>query len=183
MIDPLIVRAVSLALGLLLLGAAWHKLASARQFAAVVEDYRLLPRPLAPLVARTFPALEILLGLGWISGFAISMVAPATAVMFGVYTAAIAINILRGRVHISCGCGLGSAATENQPLSWALVLRNLLLIAISLLPLSPVVDRSLGLLDRMTLTSVLLAAGVIYLAASQLLQNQAGIRSWRNARD
>ena len=183
MIDPLIVRAVSLALGLLLLGAAWHKLASARQFAAVVEDYRLLPRPLAPLVARTFPVLEILLGLGWISGFAISMVAPATAVMFGVYTAAIAINLLRGRVHISCGCGLGSAATENQPLSWALVLRNLLLIAISLLPLSPVVDRSLGLLDRMTLTSVLLAAGVIYLAASQLLQNQAGIRSWRNARD
>mgnify|MGYP001552602999 CR=1 FL=1 len=183
MIDPLIVQAVSLALGLLLLGAAWHKLATARQFSAVVADYRLLPPALAPSVARTVPALEILLGLGWIGGLAIPVVAPATAVMFGIYTVAIAINLLRGRVHLSCGCGLGSGATENQPLSWMLVLRNLLLLAASLLPLAPVTGRSTGLLDWLILASALLASGILYLAASQLLRNQAGIRSWRSARD
>jgi hypothetical protein len=183
MIDPLIVRAVSLALGLLLIGAAWHKLASGRQFAAVVEDYRLLPRVLAPSIARTLPALEVLLGLGWISGIVIPMVAPATAVMFGIYTLAIAINLLRGRVHISCGCGLGGATNENQPLSWVLVLRNLLLMAASLMPLAPVIGRSLGLMDWFVLSLALLAAGILYVAASQLLRNQAGIRSWRSARD
>ncbi len=182
MIDPLIIRTVSVALGLLLIGAAWHKLAAAGAFAAVVEDYRLIPRALAPSVARTLPALEILLGLGWITGFATAFVAPATAVMFAVYSLAITINLLRGRVYISCGCGLGGAG-ENQPLSWVLVLRNLLLIAASLLPLAPVSGRSQGLLDGLVLASALLAAGVLYLAASQLLRNQSAIRAWRSVRD
>lgn len=183
MIDPLIVKTVSVALGLLLVGAAWHKLASVREFTAVVADYRLLPSALAPLVASTLPAAEILLGLSWISGFAIEIVAPATAVLFGVFTAAIAINLLRGRVHISCGCGLGGAGAENQPLSWMLVLRNLLLMAASIMPLAQVTGRSQGLLDWLIVAAALLAAGVLYLAASQLFRNQAGIRSWRSARD
>ena len=118
MIDPLIVRAVSLALGLLLLGAAWHKLVSARQFAAVVEDYQLLPRVLAPSFARTLPVVEVLLGLGWISGIAIPLVAPATAVMFGIYTMATAINLLRGRVHISCGWAARPMKTSPFPGCW-----------------------------------------------------------------
>lgn len=183
MIDPLIVRVVTLALGLLLVGAAWHKLASAHQFAAVLEDYQLLPRSLAPWFARGLPWLEIMLGLGLIGGFASSIVVPATATLFGIYAIAIAINLGRGRVHISCGCGLGGHAKEDQPLSWLLVLRNMVLIAAALLPLVPVSGRPPGLSDWLMLALALLAAGVLYLAASQLLQNQASIRSWRTAGD
>ncbi|MFC1688890.1 MauE/DoxX family redox-associated membrane protein [Pseudomonadota bacterium] len=183
MIDPLIVKTISVALGVLLIGAAWHKLSAVKVFAAVLEDYRLLPAFAIPVIARLLPVLEIGLGVAWISGFALSVVAPVTAALLGVFTAAIAVNILRGRVHISCGCGLGGAATENQPLSWVLVLRNLFLIAVSLLPLVTVSDRSFGMIDWLTLSLALLVSGLLYLGASQLLQNQAGIRSWRKAHD
>jgi hypothetical protein len=183
MIDPMIVKAVSVALGFLLIGSAWHKLSSLPVFAAVVEDYQLAPAFLAPSIARTLPALEIILGLAWITGLAMPLVAPLTAAMFAVYALAIAINLWRGRVHISCGCGLGGASTENQPLSWVLVFRNMLLISASLLPLGAVSERTLGLLDWLMLTAALLASGLLYLGASQLLQNQANIRSWRNPHD
>jgi hypothetical protein len=41
----------------------------------------------------------------------------------------------------------------------------------------------MGLLDWLMLTAALLASGLLYLGASQLLQNQANIRSWRNPHD
>ena len=181
MIDPLIIKTVAVALGCLLIGAALHKLRSRKEFAAVVEDYHLAPVFLTSLIAHILPPLEIILGLALILGLAIPLVAPATALMFGFYTLAITINLLRGRVHISCGCGLGAAG--NQPLSWALVFRNLLLIAASLLPLMSGSGRSLGLLDWLMMTAALLASGLLYLGASQLLQNEASINSWRSANE
>lgn len=183
MIDPLIIKTVSVALGCLLIAAAWHKLASRQEFAAIVEDYHLAPAFLAPAIARILPPVEIILGLALIFGLAIPLVAPVTALMFGFYTLAITINLMRGRVHISCGCGLGAGAAGNQPLSWALVFRNLLLIAASLLPLMNISGRSLGLLDWLMMSAALLASGLLYLGASQLLQNEASIKSWRNTND
>jgi hypothetical protein len=183
MIDPFIVKAVSIVLGLMLLAAAWHKLSSLPAFTTVLFDYHLLPSFLVSFMALVIPAVEILLGAGWLTGVAMNIVAPLTAGLFAIYGSAIAINLLRGRLHISCGCGLGGASSENQPLSWVLVARNTVLLLLALLPLVPIADRAMVWIDWLTLTATLVTSALLYLGASQLLQNSSAIRSWRNPRD
>jgi len=183
MIDPLIVKALSIALGLMLIGTAWHKLTALRAFTAVLADYQLLPPFMVPLVALMIPTGELMLGLAWLAGIAMALAAPVTAAMFAVYALAIAINLMRGRLHISCGCGLAGASGENQALSWMLVFRNALLIAMALLCVLPVSERTIIPLDWVTLAAAVITAALLYFGASQLLQNRSAIRSWRNSHD
>jgi hypothetical protein len=183
MIDPLPVTLVSIAMGLLLAGAAWHKARAFAVFAAVLADYQLLPPVLSAPAARLLPLAEAALAMGWLSGSARPLVAGLTAGLFAVYGAAIAVNLLRGRVHISCGCGLGGTAGAEQLLSWGLVLRNALLIGLCLLPLSPVTQRPFTALDYATLGAALLTTALLYFGAIQLMQNSAGMRAWRKPGD
>ena len=125
---------------------------------------------------------EILLGFAWLTGVASTLAAPLTALMFLVYGLAIAVNLLRGRLHISCGCGLGNSSGDNQPLSWLLVFRNILLMVMAIVPMLPATGRTLAPFDWFTLVLALLAAALLYFGGSQLLQNQSAIRSWRNPR-
>lgn len=183
MIDPLFPRVSAAALGALLIVAAWHKFALGARLQAVVADYRVLPPFLAPVTARIVPIAEVALGLLLLSGAGSSAAALATAALFGVYGLAIAANLLRGRAHIDCGCGLGAASGSLHPLSWWLVLRNAALAALALLPLVETAPRALGLTDGFTLVAALLALGLLYLAAQQLLINGTAIRTWRQLRD
>lgn len=183
MIDPVVIRLTAVALGVLLLGAAWHKALPASRFEAILADYRLLPAPLCKLAARLVPALEALLGLGWLTGFAMAAVAPLTAGLFAVYGLAIAVNLLRGREHIDCGCGFGGTAGAGQGLSWLLVLRNGLLLLFALLPLLGTAPRPLGTVDWATLFAALVAVALLYGAIGQLTANGAAIRTWRRGRD
>jgi len=179
MIDPLIARLLSVTLGLLLAAATAHKVISFDRFTSVVRDYRLVPAILVRPAAGFVVAVEALLAIGWLARIATPQVALLTATMFAVYGAAIAINLLRGRVHISCGCGLGSAAQGEQLLSWTLVLRNGLLASLALLPGLPAAERNLHTLDWVTLAAAVLASALLYLAATQLARNGWAIRSWR----
>ena len=183
MIDPLPVTLVSIAMGLLLAGAAWHKSRSFAVFAAVLADYRLLPPNLVAPAARLLPLAEAALAIGWLSDRARPFVAALTAGLFALYGVAIAVNLVRGRVHINCGCGLGGESGADQLLSWSLVLRNALLVGLSLLPLLPVAQRPLSALDYATLGAALLTAALLYFGAIQLMNNGAAMRAWRNPGD
>lgn len=182
MIDPLFARLSSVALGALLVAAAWHKFSMGARLEAVVAGYRLLPGALVPVAGRIVPLVEMGLGLALLSGLGGSAAALAAATLFGLYGFAIAINILRGRVHIDCGCGLGAASGSGQPLSWYLVLRNALLAALALLLLAPAAPRSLGPADWAILVAAALALGLLYLSVHQLSANRAAIRVWRQPR-
>jgi hypothetical protein len=183
MIDPLPVMLVAIALGLLLAGAAWHKARSFAVFSAVLADYRLLPPVLVAPAARLLPLAEAALAIGWLSGRERTFVTVMTAGLFALYGVAMAVNLLRGRVHISCGCGLGGGSGAEQVLSWTLVLRNALLVGLSLLPLLPAAQRPLAALDYATLGAALLTAALLYFGVIQLLNNGAAIRAWRNPGD
>lgn len=183
MIDPLVSRAVAAALALLLLLAAWHKVVARGEFVAVLGAYRLLPALVLRPVAWLLPACEALLGVAWLTRVAPSAVATLTATLLAVYAAAIAINLRRGRVHISCGCGFGGAAGTDPPLSWWLVARNVLLGAVALLAAQPPAGRELGTYDWLTLVLVLLTGVALHAGASQLLRNAAAMAAWRRARD
>jgi hypothetical protein len=104
--------------------ALLHKLMARDEFAATLAEYHILP-------ARWSAAATVLIAL--LEGIAILAVilpdrrqqgAVLAAGLFMVYAAAMAVNLLRGRDHIDCGCG-----GARQPLSWFLVGRNLVLIA------------------------------------------------------
>ncbi|MEF9603853.1 methylamine utilization protein MauE, partial [Paracoccus sp. PXZ] len=60
------------------------------------------------------------------------LAAPAAITAAGlllVFAAALAINVLRGRTQIDCGCFRNGL---KQPVSWLLVLRNLVLTGLAL---------------------------------------------------
>lgn len=183
MIDPVFAKLVSFLLGLLLAAAAWHKWASFDRFVAILRDYRLLPAHLARPAAAMVVAAETALALGWLSGVMASRTAVVTAGMFSVYGAAIAVNLLRGRVHISCGCGLGGSPDGGHLLSWTLVLRNAVLAGLALLPLVPEAPRPLHPIDWATLATSLLAAVLLHFGAAQLLKNGAAIQTWKHSDD
>jgi hypothetical protein len=182
MIDPLISRTISVAFALLLLLSAWHKVTARDSFTVALGEYRLLPVAVLPLAVVLIAALEATLGLAWLAGYGSGAVALLTAALLATYAAAIAINLWRGRVHISCGCGFGGASAADQPLSWWLVARNLLLGAVAVVATAPATNRELGLYDWLTMALALLAACVLYAGASQLLRNGAALASWRRAR-
>jgi hypothetical protein len=182
MIDPLPGHVIALGLALLLLSAAWHKLAARAEFVAVLRGYALLPAALLQPAAALIPLVEIALAVAWLTGEARVPVAIATAVLLLAYAAAIAINLHRGRVQIDCGCGLGGAADASQRLSGWLVARNLVLAGLAALAAWPASARVLGFADALTLAAAIAAAVLLYAGSSQLIRNAAGLAGQRTLR-
>jgi hypothetical protein len=183
MIDPLARLAISLAFAALLAAAAWHKSSQHGRFVAALDEYRLLPRSLCGPVAWMFAALEAALAVGWLTDAWVVAAGRSTATLLMAYAAAMGVNLLRGRVHIGCGCGLGGSSGREPTLSWWLVARNLVLAAIALVVTLPRTGRELVLYDRLTAGLVFMAAVVLHAAVSQLAGNASVIDSWSRPRD
>jgi hypothetical protein len=151
----------------------WHKLRTREIFVVVVRDYRVLPAGIAPFVATLILLLEGLVLVGLTSGMGLRTASMLAALLLGVYGAAIAINLVRGRRSIDCGClgTAGDASGRNRLSGWLLV-RNAVLIGIAGLVLAPVSDRELVWLDMVAIVPGVVAAMLIYFAADQLLANR-----------
>ena len=117
--DPVLVGAGVVLFAMLLATAAWHKWSDRHEFARALAAYRLLPdgalMPVTIGLALLETALVPMLTWPVTRGVAFAL----AAVLMLVYAAAMAINLLRGRRDIDCGCG-----GETQRLSWALPARN-----------------------------------------------------------
>ena len=164
----LLFRASALAIGIVLLAAAFHKLRGWEAFRASVEGYRLLPDAAAAIVAGLLPVLEALAGVALIvDGLRIAGAWLACGTI-GIATAAVAINVLRGRTTIACGCG---GLDGEQRLSWALVSRNGVLLAL-LAAGTTTASPPAGIAAQATLAASALAFVALYAVASQLLANQ-----------
>lgn len=120
------------ALGALLLASGLGKAFSQRDLLGTIAAYRILPRnapyPVFAAAAWLLTACEILLGLGLLSGrFGAGWGGCA---LFTLFTFAIVTNLLRGRHHITCGCGLNGS---EERLSWAVAGRAALLAVVAAL--------------------------------------------------
>jgi uncharacterized membrane protein YphA (DoxX/SURF4 family) len=101
------------------------KLQDPTAFATEIHNYQLFPM-LAPIMAATLPAIEVVLGLAlvagprdWARGSAL-----ATGGLMLVFTVAVTSVVARG-INISCGCfGAGSG-----PVTMLTVLRDVALVA------------------------------------------------------
>jgi uncharacterized membrane protein YphA (DoxX/SURF4 family) len=178
MIDPLLSRVIACGFAVLFIGAAWHKLSGLDRFEAVLRDYRLLPALVSRPLTLLIPAIELMLGLGWISGLLPRITALASASLVATYALAIGINLVRGRIYIDCGCGFGAFTNEEQALSSSLVARNILLIGLAILSLVPAAERDLGVTDYGVVLAGLLTAILLYASSGQLIRNRAAIMTW-----
>lgn len=109
--------------------AAVPKIANAAAFKAAVANYRLLPRRVAPLVARALPWLELLCAVALSIGLAVTPVAAMAGLVLVTFAVAVSVNLLRGR-EITCGCD-GSLAPHF--IDWPLVLSDLALAGMAVL--------------------------------------------------
>jgi hypothetical protein len=117
---PTVIAARAL-VGLVLLTAAVGKLRDRAAFHGVVHDYRLLPGFLVAPVAAAIPVAEVAVGLLLPSGLLPVPTAAIATAMLLVFVTAMAVNILRGRREIDCGCFRGR---PSQRLTWGTVART-----------------------------------------------------------
>ncbi len=171
--DPIIEITLVLGFSSLFLSAALHKLGDLSEFRQQLRDYELLPRSTVATAAIAIPILE--------GATAVALLLPATRrlglqftmMLLLVYTLAMAINILRGRRDIDCGC---SGPAQKQPLSIALIARNVVLVAIAGSALLPINARPLALSDHMTIALALTTLMLLYATTNQLIANRSLIR-------
>lgn len=160
-IDPILQLTAALALALVFGLGAVGKFSAWAELEGVVANFRVLPRALVPLVTRLLPPVELVLAVGVLVPATRMAAAGGMAVLLAVFAAAIAVNVLRGRTDIDCGC-FRSALKQN--LSWWLVLRNgLLLVLAAACALSPSA-RELGWSDNFIVVMAALTLFTAYLS-------------------
>ena len=164
---------LALALAALFLSAVRHKLSERLRFAAQLAEYQLLPERLVPTAVWALVGLELTAActLLWRGSWPVA--GALAAGLLALYAAAIAINLLRGRSHIDCGCG-------DTPvlLSYWLVLRNALLAGGAAVLLLPATGDA-ALLSWLAILPGALVLILCYVAMAQLLDNASSLREWR----
>jgi Methylamine utilisation protein MauE len=164
--DPAAIWAARLALAAVFALAAITKLRALDEFIGVVHNYRVLPDLLVRPVAYALPPFEAAIALGLLIEPTRAAAASGAAALLLVFALAMAVNLVRGRVEIDCGC---FASALKQRIGWSLVARNLVLIGLALLVLrSPELARTLTWLDLLTVATAALGALLLYIAFTQL---------------
>ncbi|MBD9375436.1 methylamine utilization protein MauE [Rhizobium sp. ARZ01] len=149
---------------LLFAHSALHKLADFPAFTGYVADYELLPPYLVTWVSRLAVVAELTIVAGLVLPATVAWASYFAGALLALYGIAIAINLLRGRLSVECGCG-----AITQPLSWSLLARNTLLIAITVL--SSGVRGPIGLPGVAAAVAAGLIFWITYIAADQVLAN------------
>jgi hypothetical protein len=106
-------------------------------YVAIVRDYRLVPAFAAPSAAAALLAAEVLAILSVLVPALAAAGTTLAAALFALYGVAMAATLLGGRAELECGCG-----GDGQIVTWALVARNALLVAIAASTLLPVTARA-----------------------------------------
>lgn len=127
-------RLCALALGGVLVAAAWPKLVDPPGFAQILYHYRLFPEVLRHGLALGVPWLELWMGLALLTGRGGTGAARLALLLMLAFAAAIGINLWRGN-PIDCGCfGAGpvrSAAEKLTAMRWE-ILRDLAFATLAL---------------------------------------------------
>jgi hypothetical protein len=177
--DPALQAALRLALAAVFAAAAAHKLRDRRGFRDAVRGYALLPARAEAAVAGLLPALELLAATALaLPGGARAGAAVAGALLL-VYTGAVAVNLLRGRRAIACGCG-GPAG--RRALGADLLLRNAALLLAALACAAAPAPRALHPVDAVTIAAGAAGVSLVYAAIETALANARALaplrRSW-----
>lgn len=173
MIDPLLPLVISTALALLFFMAARHKLSDNRRFQAQLAAYQLVPEPLLGISAKALPWLEMSLVFMLLIPFTRPLAASVAATLLVVYALAMAVNLIRGRSEIDCGCG-----DMPQPLSYLLIARNSVLSAGALMLVLPVVERAITTTDLIFVALFTAVLATAYVMVELLVKNHSLLKNF-----
>ena len=180
-LDPVLVWIARLAIVLLFGAAGLSKLRQPVAFSEAVAAYGLLPRravapaALAMAAAEVIGAALLLWPAGRLAGAAL------LGALLLIFSAAIAINIARGRTDVDCGCWLFDAeqAANKGRLGVSTLARNGGLAALLVVASLSAETRLLGLLDWLTVATGTLAAVGLFAMAVQLTATGRQLASLR----
>ena len=175
-IDPAVVLVLRGAGCALFASAALHKLRGFADFRVALADYRLVPWWASGLAARGVVAAELASAVLLVSPMARPFGFASAAGLLALYTAAIGVNLLRGRSDIDCGC-FGPA--HRAPLGGALVARNAGLGVLAVAGLLPVAARPLVALDALTAAGGVLLLALLHASVNRLIENAPHLRALR----
>lgn len=164
-LDPAISWILELGLALLFGVAAGHKLVDRDRFLAVLANYDVVPERLVPLAGLAIISAEIVAALLLVLPPDRAPGVTLSVALLSAYALAIAVNLLRGRTRIDCGClGFG----RHDRIAWTMVTRNLALIALALAALLPASPRELVTLDALTIGASLATIAVLATTLARL---------------
>jgi hypothetical protein len=175
-LDPTIVAIACATIATIFLGSAAMKLWQPREFRAAVESYRLMPEAMSVALGWIIPALELAGGIGLAVAATRAAAALLLLCLIAAFTGAIALNLVRGRHDLDCGC---FGPLLRQPLSGWLVARNGLLALLVLAAFTPVRGRPLASLDHLTIVAAAAALVILYGAANYLLATAPKVANLR----
>jgi hypothetical protein len=173
MIDPVMHQAIAAGLSIVLAAGALSKLRDTSSWFGAVESYDLLPAELTRAAGLAIVGAELAGAALLLSPSDRAIGAFLCCVLLSTVTGAVIANLLRGRAYIYCGCGdLGA----DQRLSWALVLRNFVLIAGALIAAVPALRREVSMADQCFSVAGGLAFAGLYATANQILATEPRTR-------
>lgn len=172
MLPPMLEIGIRVFFFVLLLFAATHKVARRDELAGIIgayfRSYTVIGATRALLIGRAVIAIEIAIALIALLGPQ-DLAATLVAGLMLAYAAAMGANLLAGNRNLDCGCSWG----ESVPVTWRLVVRNLVLAAVALSLLVPGSDASISPLIFANGLAVSIGGLIIYALAEQLLHNQS----------
>ena len=174
MIDPVFQLVLAWCLALLFIGGSADKLMDWSAFRTTLTEFRLVPEWAVTPVGSTVVLLEACAGTALLFASSRVMGAYVAAALLLAYGAGIWINLLRGRVHIDCGC-LGG---RESVLSYWLVLRNATLTIAALICVMSPIARSLSWMDVVSATGGVAALVLLYLGLNLLLSFHLEQSAW-----
>jgi Methylamine utilisation protein MauE len=175
-LDPVLVHAAAGTMACIFLLGAIAKLVDVPLFTALMENYGLLPRWLLKPVAWLLPMLEGLAGVLLLPTATRLAGASLALALLAIVSGAVAINLVRGRRRIECGCGGG----DGLQLSEGLLARNAVLAVLLLVAMLAPAARATVWLDLVsTLMATLFMLGLLK-AANLWLAHQSRLVELRN---
>lgn len=167
-LDPVFNWIAALALVQLFASAAWHKLSDFDSFKRILANYQIISHSGLPILAKGVIVLELLaVALLAIPDFRVigSIIAIA---LLSSYAIAMSSTLIKGRRLADCGCHFGK---QSQPVSWFLVVRNTLLIALGVFLIIPITARPMNFLDFGSILFAFALCPLIYSIAHGLHHN------------
>ena len=131
--------AASIFVGLFFIWAASSKIGNPMLFAKNIWNYDIAPSQLINFSALFLPALELVCGIGLITGFMRKGSGFYVSVLLVIFIVAVSFNVLRGH-EFNCGCTSSTPMfTEAYLSGWndkfTLILRDIGLLVMSIMAL------------------------------------------------
>ncbi len=167
-LDPIYLLTLTILIAFVFAAAGIHKVMNFSRHAGAVADYRVVPAWTVPVLAPLLIILEFaVVALILLPGSRLAGVILAIGLLL-IYIFSIALNLVRGRTSIDCGCAWGS---QGHPISAWLIVRNLIMIALALLALFPSADRSMQPADWVLAAFAGIAVIAVYAIGDLLIAN------------